>query len=151
MEEFLSIVFIIVLVIWGILKGIAWIFLKITESLSLTFAFIYANMGMHISVFVLILLVSLLYIFNDVEKKKNSDNQSDAKKVPSRREIPVKFTKEYYGVNNSMSKIEIKKILSREYMKYSRQQTSTSGRVIKEAEEHKRAITKLQTELFGKL
>lgn len=151
MEEFLSIVFIIVLVIWGILKGIAWIFLKITESLSLTFAFIYANMGMHISVFVLILLVSLLYIFNDVEKKKNSDNQSDAKKVPSRREIPVKFTKEYYGINNSMSKIEIKKILSREYMKYSRQQTSTSGRVIKEAEEHKMAITKLQTELFGKL
>ena len=151
MEEFLSIVFIVILVIWGIFKGIAWIFLKITESLSLTFAFIYANIGMHITVSVLILLVSLLYIFNDVEKKKNAGNQSDAKKVPSRREIPIKFTKEYYGINNSMTKIEKKEILRKEYMKYCRQQTSTSGRVIEEAEKHKRAITKLQTELFGKL
>lgn len=151
MEEFLSIVFLIGLVIWGILNGIAWIFIKVGEALSLTFTFISTDLEAHIFASIFILFISFLYVSNDGEKKKNSNNERKEKQIPSRKSIPIKYTKEYYGVNNNMSKIEIKKILNSEYMKYSRQQTSQSGRIISEAEEHKRAITRLQTELLGKL
>ena len=156
MEEFLSILLGIGFAIWAIYKGIEWVYLKITESLKLTFIFIENNLETHIFLFFFILFFSFLYIFNNEEKEGSQKNKMPKPKnreqtKPIKKNIPKKFTKEYYGIKNGMSKIEIKRILLEEYKKYSKQQTSTIGSVIKEAQEHKRAITKLQTELLGKV